>query len=291
MKPHVLLSGLFSLIAAIIFFYSEILFPLYLDAVPLNNTYSNQSYRGLFFKRNPGTSQKVKSDNLLYTYNYKFLDLKNKAQDWKWTSSKKDSDKMISRFGVPPSIFKPYLLKPDVIKKRKAQIKNGYFRQLGNMIIPYFASIVSYSRPIVSRLAARVNKTVKAEKLMFRETIELILAFCQDIPYKAPPNKYKGKIISGLFPPPLSLNKGWADCDSKAVLFASIYLSISKSPVVLLESPGHISCGIRGIPGPYDQSVTYRGKKYIIAEPVGPGKLRLGRARSPYVRVSNFYPL
>jgi len=198
---------------------------------------------------------------------------------------------MISRFGVPPSIFKPYLLKPDVIKKRKAQIKNGYFRQLGNMIIPDFARIVSDSRPIVSRLAARANKTVKAEKLKFRETIELILAFCQDIPYKAPPNKYKGKIISGLFPPPLSLNKGWADCDSKAVLFASIYLSISKSPVVLLESPGHISCGIRGIPGPYDQSVTYRGKKYIIAEPVGPGKLRLGRARSPYVRVSNFYPL
>ena len=291
MKPHLLLSGLFSLITAIIYFYSQILFPLYLEAVPLNRSISNQSFSNPFLKRNPGTSQKVKSDKQLYTYNYKFLDLKNKARDWKWTASKKDSDNMISRFGVPPSIFKPYLLKPDVIKKRKAQIKNGYFRQLGNMIIPDFARIVSDSRPIVSRLAARANKTVKTEKLKFRETIELILAFCQDIPYKAPPNKYKGKIISGLFPPPLSLNKGWADCDSKAVLFASIYRSISKSQVVLLESPGHISCGIRGIPGPYDQSVTYRGKKYIIAEPVGPGKVRLGRARSPYVRVSNFYPL
>ena len=62
MKPHLLLFGLFSLITVIIF-YSEILFPLYLDAVPLNNTYSNQSYLDFFLKRNPGTSQKVKSDN------------------------------------------------------------------------------------------------------------------------------------------------------------------------------------------------------------------------------------
>ena len=182
MKLHLLLSGLFSLITAIIYFYSQILFPLYLDAVPLNRTISNQTSFNPFIKRNPGTSQQVKSDNLLYTYNYKFLDLKNKSRVWKWTASKKNSDRMISRFGVPPSIFKPYLLKPDVIKKRKEQIKKGYFRQYGNMIIPDFARIVSDSRPIVSQLAARANKTVKAEKLRFRETIELILAFCQDIP-------------------------------------------------------------------------------------------------------------
>ena len=51
MKPHVLLSGLFSLIAAIIIFYSQILFPLYLDAVPLNRTISNQSFLNPFLKK------------------------------------------------------------------------------------------------------------------------------------------------------------------------------------------------------------------------------------------------
>ncbi|SVE47331.1 uncharacterized protein METZ01_LOCUS500185, partial [marine metagenome] len=89
MKPHLLLSGLFSLITAIIYFYSQILFPLYLDAVPLNSAISNQTSFIPFIKRNPGTSQQVKSDNLLYTYNYKFLDLKNKYRVWKWSASKK----------------------------------------------------------------------------------------------------------------------------------------------------------------------------------------------------------
>ena len=125
---------------------------------------------------------------------------------------------------------------------------------MNNLVIPDYTAIVDASRPLVAGLASLVKKTAKADALSSRETIELLMSFCQDIPYGIPPNNYKNKVISGIFPPPLALNKTWGDCDTKAILFAATYLSLPGTSIALLESPGHVSIGVEGIPSPYDNA-------------------------------------
>ena len=274
-----------SLVAILFYIYSYFLFPEYLDEVPGEFDAING------YKKNAWTSQKSTSDNNYYNYTYKFKDLSNQTHIWKWSAPKKESDEIIKRFGVPPSIYKPYVLSPEVIAKRNKQIKAGYYRAINNLVIPDYTAIVDASRPLVAGLASLVKKTAKADALSSRETIELLMSFCQDIPYGIPPNNYKNKVISGMFPPPLALNKTWGDCDTKAILFAATYLSLPGTSIALLESPGHVSIGVEGIPGPYDNAVNYGRKKYIFAEPVGPGKHPLGHAVSPYVQVKMVYPI
>ena len=282
---NILYISYFSTVFGILFFiYNKVLIPQYLNALPkLPGSITR-------YQKNVWTSQKCTPDKDYYNYSYKFRDHGNQTLIWKWLSPRKDSDTMINRFGVPPSIYKPYIVSPDVLAKRKLQIEEGYFHSVNNLVIPDYSALVTDSRPLVAGLTDLVQKTAENDGLTHRETVELIMAFCQDIPYGVPPKQYKGKVISGMFPPPLSLNKTWGDCDTKALLFASIYLSIPGASMVLLESPGHISVGIEGIPGPYDNAVSYGGKKFIFAEPVGPGKHPLGHARSPYVQIKNVYP-
>ncbi len=243
------------------------------------------------YKKNDWTSQSTSSDNQYYTYNYKFRDLSNQTHIWKWSSPKKECDQLIKRFGVPSSIYEPYLATPEVISKRNKQLKDGYFRVINNVVSPDYPALVEVCRPLVTGIVDLVKQTVINEDLSARGRDELIMSFIQDIPYGIPPNNYGGKSISGMFPPPLSLNKKWGDCDTKAGLFASIYLSMPNTSMVLLESPGHISVGLEGIPGPYDNAVNFEGKNYIFCEPVGPGKIPLGHARSPYVQINMVYPI
>jgi len=265
--------------------YNEFLMPIYLNELPKEIGYIEK------YKKNKWTKQKSSAKDKYYSFEYQFKDLGNGSHTWKWNSPKLESDKMINNFGVPPSIFKPYIVRDDIIKKRNKQIKDGYFVTRNNVVGPDYSALVSESLPLVQGIANLAKKTAEENNLSHRETIELIMSFCQDIPYGVPPKNYKGKNISGMFPPPLVLKSKWGDCDSKAVLFSSIFLAEPDRSVVLLESPGHISVGIEGIPGPYDKAVSYKGKKYIFTEPVGPGKTQLGKSVSPYVKVNNVYPI
>ncbi len=274
-----------SLILFSAFFYLDILLPMYLEQVPRSVGYIPK------YKKNEWTSQKCTSKDGNYVHTYKFKDLDNQTRIWKWSAPKKESDALIKRFGVPPSIYKPYTPTAEVLAKRKKQIKNGYFQTRNNIVGPNHSAIIADSRPLVTGVTDLVKQAISNDGLNKRETVELIMAFCQDIPYGVPPKNYEGKVISGMFPPPLALKKTWGDCDTKSILFASIYLSLPGRSMVLLESPGHISVGIEGSPGPYDQAISFQGKKYIFAEPVGPGKKPMGGAISPYVQINGVHPI
>ena len=267
--------------------YSQFLFPSYLDLIPRTIGADIENYR-----KNKWTRQEVTSDDKYYTYSYKFKDHNNKTRIWTWNAPRKESDEMINNFGVPRGTLSGILGS----KERDKRLKKGYLHILdvpsvGNMLIPNYDDIISDSRPLVIGIADIVKDIAREEKLNGREVVDLILAFCQDIPYGLPPQYRNERYIYGIFPPPLSLNNRWCDCDSKAVLFGSIYHAITSNPIVMVMIPGHLFVGVPAIPGPYDKTVVYKGKDYIIAEQTGPNKVALGQHGKPFAKVEHIFPV
>jgi hypothetical protein len=160
----------------------------------------------------------------------------------------------------------------DVQKKalRKYMKKNG-FTKLKGKIIPNHAQHAYRYSDDVEPLA----KALGSEKLGRRQFATKALAFVQTIPYE----KGRGGRDKG-FRPPLSLlakNKG--DCDSKATL----YLALLKSAHPSLDSSfiyikGHAFVGLGLKPKSGDMTFQADGRKWVIAEPVGPALISLGDA-------------
>lgn len=274
---------------ALLFFcfllFSTILLPHYLEMVPNSTNEEIKKY-----KKNKWTRQEVVSDEKYYTYSYKFRDHNNKIRIWTWNSPRKKSDKMINDFGMPIKVRNSKRI--SYTDKEKIY-QNGYFHLDEYHDYWYFNynHLISDSRTLVAGIADIVTSIAKEENLNMRDVVDLILAFCQDIPYGVPPRYLNDKVIYGMFPPPLSLNNKWSDCDSKAVLFSSIYHAITSKPIVLINTPGHLFVGISTTPGPYDNTISFKGKKYIIAEQTGPGKVYLGHTSLTYKKPKRIVPV
>lgn len=234
------------------------------------------------FSRNPGTSQSVRVEGDAYVYRYAFRDHENKPVVWEWKYNKAKADAMAAKFGVPPSMYQPYTVRDDVIAKRKQQMKDGMFMQDGNYVIPDYSAMANYYLAYTKPLYGHLEAATEADDLSKRDRIELLMRFCQDIPYNYPPNSMGDKVISGLFPPPTLLLKKWGDCDSKAMLFASTLSHDSSYTIVAVNVPGHTFLAIKGIPQAYDSVISYRGDRYIACEPVGPARTPFGSFNDPY---------
>jgi hypothetical protein len=160
----------------------------------------------------------------------------------------------------------------DVQKKelRKYMKKNG-FTKLRGKIIPNHAQHAYRYSDDVEPLATALG----AEQLGRRQFAVKALSFVQTIPYE----KGKGGRDKG-FRPPLSLlakNKG--DCDSKATL----YLALLKAAHPSLDTSfiyinGHAFVGLGLKPKSGDMTFQADGRKWVIAEPVGPALYKLGDA-------------
>lgn len=260
-------------------FYKGILFPEYLSILPKSIDNSKvEKYR-----KNKWTRQEITSDDKYYTYSYKFKDHTNKTRIWTWNAPRKESDRLINNYGLPRFIS---------MKEQKKLFKKSYmYLNSLNFWKIHYNDLIRDSRPLVTGIADIVKKVAQEEKLKMREVVNLILAFCQEIPYGIPPLYNKGKKTFGLYPPPLGLNNGWIDCDSKAVLFASIYKAITSQPLVLIRVPEHMYVGVPAIPGPYDKTVSFRGKEYIVAEQTS-GQWYLGQINSGlYQKINEISPV
>jgi hypothetical protein len=167
-------------------------------------------------------------------------------------------------------------------------IRMGMFKETREFIYPDYSKVAVASMPITYPLYDLLEKTVTQKKLNFRDSIELVMKFCQDIPYGVPPTHYNGRYIGGMFPPPLCINKKYGDCDTKAVLLASILAFNTKCEIVfiLVQSPSHLLIGIAGVPRPYDKYVTHLGKDWIYCEPAGSSRIPYGVSGSPYDKIN-----
>ncbi len=215
------------------------------------------------------------------SFQYGFKDLKGEYQEWSWQDDYFKLKDLTQKFGVP-------------VKATNNDLVSGLFVKHPLVgIIPDYNKLISLYQGTVAEIYRHWKRSVDSQKLNRRESIELLLRFLQDFPYGIPPSVVGQKYIGGLLVPPLSLESGWADCDSKSLMMATI-LSFDpyfRDKMAMILVPGHALLGIEGIPQTYDEFYEERNRTYVVAEPTGLSRTPFGRRNSPYSTLKALIPL
>lgn len=220
-------------------------------------------------------------------FQYGFKDLKGEYQEWSWNDDYTKLKDLSAKYGIN-------VKDPGSPRFGEADLAPGLFEKHPLVgVIPSYSKLVSVYQNTVVDIYRNWDRSVQAMKLNRRESIELLLRFLQDYPYGIPPAVIGRRLIGGLFVPPMSLENGWADCDSKSLLMATIlsYDSYFKDKMAIILVPGHALLGIEGMASPYDETYKYQNRTFIVAEPTGPGRTPFGRKNSPYSRLIAIIPL
>lgn len=101
--------------------------------------------------------------------------------------------------------------------------------------------------------------------------LEAVLSFVQHIPARAVPPIAGGRYTAGLAVPLRVLSEDAGDCDSKSVLFASLWLSLCRHRIVLVRLPEHM---LVAVAAPWAQGATIEihSERLVLLElNCGPG--------------------
>ncbi len=216
-----------------------------------------------------------------YDIRFQFKDQENRLKSWHWSYDVPSTDAAILKYGVPNSLFEVYIATDSALRSRKAMLVSAMFRREGDYIVPDVLAMIRYYSVFLTPIRLALNQA-KDEYISRRARLELLVKFCEDIPYGVPPNNFNNKYTAGLVPPPQVFINGWGDCDSKALIFATTSLSIDRNEVLFLYETGHLLVAINGIPKPYDTYYSYENRQYIVADVSGPGRSDLGQIGDPY---------
>lgn len=237
------------------------------------NTESTPVKAGVIQLTRERNHQLISTESSNYLFDYVYRDPVNRGTKMKWNNPRSIVDDINRNFGLPGDFFQRSFSSESEIRR---VAEKGYFRVSNNTASPDYSRMIKISRNITRPIYDMIMKKVGGPG-SFQKPIDELLKFCQDIPYKIPAEVYNNKQTGGIFPPSLALTKGYADCDTKAVLFASVLLHNPRYKIVFITIPGHLFLAIKGIPKPYQKYVTYRGEKYILCEPTGPARLAFGK--------------
>lgn len=103
--------------------------------------------------------------------------------------------------------------------------------------------------------------------------LEAVLSFVQHIPRRPVPPLTDGRYTAGLAVPLRVLSEDAGDCDSKAVLFASIWLNLCRHRIVLVQVPEHMLVAIAA-PWSEGAAIELRSERLLLLElNCGPGVL------------------
>ena len=243
--------------------------------------------------RSRNSKQRVRKSASRYYFDYTFKTPSHQSRTWSWSFKKQYAEKLDKQFGVPPSFFRPYRVTRSVLKRRREIMKRGLYKRYGRTVVPDKVALVNHFMPLMAPIYRIYRK--ECRKLGYtkkRERIELLMSFFQDIHYGVPPKVYDGRHISGLLPPVSAYVHKWADCDTKAIMFGSVLAHDPAVKFAFISVPGHALIGIyEPVPRPYDKHITYRGKKYIMCEPVGTRRTKLGRGNRHYSTIKRVEPM
>lgn len=244
------------------------------------------------FRKKDYTQQRVTVSSNTYHFEYTFKDHADHLRTWQWTYDKQAIDSLTARIGIPPSMLGPYISTPEIRKRRKQILSKGMFRIARKTLKPDYSKIVIASLPMIRPLNDLMQQRIEQDNLNWYETVDLALSFCQDIPYGIPPDyKQDGRVSGELLSPPECLTLAYGDCDTKALLFASILCFNNVFELLFVEVPHHLFIAIQGVPRPYDKFFSYAGKKWIYCEPTGPGRYPFGSEIQTYPTIEGRYSL
>lgn len=230
-------------------------------------------------------SSQVIGDQIFFQYGFK--DLKGEYQEWSWQDDYSKLKNLSEQFGIN-------VKDPSKPTYKEGDLEAGLFAKHPIAgAIPDYGRLVSLYQGTVREIYRNWKRTVNEQNLSRRESVELLLRFLQDYPYGIPPKMIDRKFIGGLLVPPLSLETGWADCDSKSLLMASIlsFDSYFNDKMAMILVPGHALLGIEMVPSPYDETYKYQNRNFVVAEPTGLSRTPFGKKNSPYTRLIAIIPL
>lgn len=153
----------------------------------------------------------------------------------------------------------------------------GFTMVDGNVLVADIPEIVRRNIRKAKPIALSLNST--AEKLGYDSdsTVTAALSLVQTaLLYESVPSEIKGRQTGGIYPPLETAAVGKGDCDTKSALLASILLNWNRIKVVGVGVPGHYLVGIMRNPAKGDAFIEYKGLKYVLMEPAGPGWLPPG---------------
>ncbi len=94
--------------------------------------------------------------------------------------------------------------------------------------------------------------------------------------YRDVPDDIDGTHTGGVWPPVGTLVYGWGDCDTKSALAASILANLPGIHILGIETSGHYLLAILKRPAKGDAYIEFKGRKFVLLEPAGPGQLAPG---------------
>jgi hypothetical protein len=90
-------------------------------------------------------------------------------------------------------------------------------------------------------------------------------SFVQSIPYEQNPPVDGGRYTAGVEVPLRVLTEDRGDCDSKAVLFAALWINLSHSRTILIQVPEHMLVGVAA-PFVSGESLVIQSIRYLLLE-------------------------
>ena len=132
--------------------------------------------------------------------------------------------------------------------------------------------VVEHSRTDVRDLVLILSKKFKDRGYRTqREFLGVVASFVQSMAYKIPASDRltrSGTMIrtGGVTMPIETLYRGYGDCDTKSLLFASILANFPSQRIIFLMGDKHLFVGVRDIPRHNEHYVKIRGTKYILIE-------------------------
>ena len=138
-----------------------------------------------------------------------------------------------------------------------------------------YGRIAVATAPALAGLAQAIRRFRDPDQ---RGIISRVLALLQSIDYDTLGSREDSRsFIGGFFPPALMFNQGRGDCDIKTTAMAALLTRLlpgRRMAIVLL--PGHALLGVVTAPRAGDEILNYKGKTYVLMEPVGPAFTPIG---------------
>jgi len=139
------------------------------------------------------------------------------------------------------------------------------------------AQVVRRNRGRVQPVALELRRLARTQGRDREWMVQAAIALVQGgLVYRQPATWDGGRKILGFYPPPLALERGYGDCDTKAALLAAILQNLTDTPIVGIHVPRHYLLGIAGTPRPGQAAISYRGRQYLLVEAAGPAARRPG---------------
>ncbi len=183
----------------------------------------------------------------------------------------------IKKFGRPRSMTHPLLIQRRGFKiiGRRDYIRNKQVLEKIFTVVDYqqiFQRNIKYFHGLTHTLMTSAALSSGDNPL------RTFLYFVQHIPYRRPPDYYRGKFINSFFVPLVCLYEQYGDCDSKSLLLSEFLAafpdSTTKAAMVLVRGRGlsHAVLGVKGRPLPGMTALYFPRKGYyIVHETTTPG--------------------